>query len=245
MTGSESEMSDWRVLVPVQVLEGQTVSESIAELLSTVPVVVLGYHVLPEQTPPGQARMQFEQQAQTKLDDLAAEFREAGGAADTRLVFTHDQEQTFDRIAAETDCQTVLIPNPAPDVRRLLVPLRGEVDVDRVASFVTALIGDRQIDVTCYHVAASETETNAGQALVDRAATVLRDEGIPDDAIATEVVVSDTPVRAIATAAAEYDAIVMGESEPSLRTFLFGEAAEQVATQSLGPVLVVRRPEAS
>ena len=33
-------------------------------------VTVLGYHVLPEQTAPGQARLQFEEQAQKKLDDL-------------------------------------------------------------------------------------------------------------------------------------------------------------------------------
>jgi hypothetical protein len=49
--------------VPVAILKGETVPDAVVELLSTLPVVVLGYHVLPEQTAPGQARMQFEDQA--------------------------------------------------------------------------------------------------------------------------------------------------------------------------------------
>jgi hypothetical protein len=49
------------------------------------------------------------------------------------------------------------------------------------------------------------------------------------------------PLEAIATAAAEYDALVMGETDPSLTTFVFGMPAEQIAERFLGPVLVVQR----
>jgi nucleotide-binding universal stress UspA family protein len=231
----------WRVLVPVEVLEGETIPGSVADLLGTLPVVILGYHVLPEQTAPGQARMQFEEQAQGKLDDLAAAFREAGGDAETRLVFTHDEEQTLDRVAEETGCGAILVPNSAPGIKRLLVPLRGEVDVARVTAFTAALIDDRDIAVTLSHVAASEAGVEAGESMVADAAARLRDAGIPAGAIATEVAASGTPVQTIADAAADHDAVVMGESEPSLRSFLFGETSEQVAARSLGPVVVVRR----
>ncbi|MEF8814023.1 MAG: hypothetical protein V5A55_09425 [Halovenus sp.] len=37
-----------------------------------------------------------------------------------------------------------------------------------------------------------------------------------------------------------YDAIVMGESDPSVKTLLFGTRAEQVAEQFLGPVFVIQ-----
>lgn len=231
---------DWRVLVPVEVLEGETVSEAVTEALSTLPVVVLGYHVLPEQTAPGQARLQFEDQAQGKLDVLAASFREAGGDADTRLVFTHDEEQTIDRVADETGCNVVLIPNPSGEIERLLVPLRGEVDVDRITAFVATLVGDRDIGVTLLHVAEGGEVTPGGQSLVDGGAARLRDLGV--SGVGTTVTTAETPRQAIALAAADHDAVVMGESEPSLRSFLFGEPAEQVAAQSLGPVVVVRRP---
>lgn len=236
--------STWKVLVPVEILKGETVPESVIELLATCPVVILGYHVLPEQTPPGQARIQFEDQAQSKLKDLAMAFREAGGDSETRLVFTHDEEQTLDRVANETGCEAILIPNSAPDIKQLLVPLRGEVNVARVAAFVAALIGDRDIAVTFFHVTDSEEGTSTGQSMVDDAAAQLRDHGVQADAIATGVTVAGTPVQAIATAAADHDAVVMGESEPSLRSFLFGEVSEQVAARSFGPVIVVRRQRA-
>lgn len=230
----------WTVLVPVEVLKGETVPEAVIELLSTLPVVVLGYHVLPEQTPPGQARMQFEEQAQAKLDDLAAAFREAGGDAETRLVFTHDEEQTLNRVADETGCKAILIPNPAPRVERLLVPLRGEVDLARITAFVAATVGDRDIEITLYHVTETDDGVAEGEEMVEDATGLLRERGVAADAITGDVTVTGTPLQTIAAAAADHDAVVMGESEPSFRTFLFGEASEQVAAHSLGPVIVVR-----
>jgi nucleotide-binding universal stress UspA family protein len=237
--------SDWRVLVPVEILEGETVPDSVVDLLAALPVVVLGYHVLPEQTPPGQARMQFKQRAQGSLNDLAAAFAEAGGDAETRLVFTHDEEQTTDRIADETGCEALLVSNPAPDIERLLVPLRGEVDIPRITELVAALIDDRDIAVTLFHVATSGAKTEAGESMVSDAAARLRDGGVPAGGIETEVRVSGAPVETITTAATDHDAIVMGEREPSPGSFLFGEKSEQVAARSLGPVVVVRRARPS
>ncbi|MFC6825788.1 universal stress protein [Halopelagius fulvigenes] len=233
---------DWTVLVPLEVLEGEAVPDTVVELLSTLSVVVLGYHVLPEQTPPGQARMQFEDRAQSILDDVASDFREAGSACETRLVFTHDEEQTMNRVADETGCGAILVPNPSSRVERVLVPLRGEVDVARVTSFVASMLGGRDVGVTLYHVADDEASEPAGRSMVEGAATRLRERGVPSAGIETEVAVSGAPVRTIAAAAADHDVVVMGESEPSLRSFLFGETAEQVAAQSFGPVVVVRRP---
>jgi nucleotide-binding universal stress UspA family protein len=232
---------EWKVLVPVEVLEGESVPETVAELLATVPVVVLGYHVLPEQTPPDQARLQFEERAQAALEDLAAQFRAAGGDAETRLVFTHDEEQTLTRVADETGCGAYLIPNPTGDVERLLVPVGGEVDLDRLARFAEALVGGRSVLVTLYHVAATDEGRRAGEEVVAEAATRLHEAGLPADRIRTSVVVSDTPVQTVATAAEGHDAVVMGESAPSLRALLFGATSEQVASRSLGPVVVVRR----
>lgn len=233
----------WPVLVPVDILEGETVPESVIDLLARVPVVLLGYQVLPEQTPPGQARIQFEDQAQSKLEVLADAFDEAGERPETRLVFTHDEEQTLDRVAEEAGCQAILIPNPAPDITRLLVPLRGEADVTRISTFVAALSGDRDISVTLFHVAETEDESATGEARLEAAKRTLNEHGIDPGAINTEAAISEFPVETITTAATEYDAAVMGASEPSLQSILFGERAEQVAARSLGPVVVVRRAE--
>jgi len=48
------------VLVPIRVLEGESIPEGVPELLADAHVVLLGYHVVPDQTATGQARMQFE-----------------------------------------------------------------------------------------------------------------------------------------------------------------------------------------
>lgn len=229
-----------RVLVPVAVLEGETVPDSIATLLGTLPVVVLGYHVLPEQTPPGQARLQFEDRAQTKVDELAALFREAGNAVETRLVFTHDREQTVDRVAEETGCEAVLVPNPAASVERLLVPLGGSADAPRIAAFVADVVGDRPIEVTLLRVVGDESGVEAGRAALAETATTLRERGLR---VTETVEVAATPVEVIADAADVHDAVVMGEGEPSLRSFVFGEKADRVADRSLGPVIVVRSPD--
>jgi nucleotide-binding universal stress UspA family protein len=234
-------MSEWKVLVPVEVLEGETIPESVVDLLGVLPVVVLGYHVLPEQTAPGQARLQFEEQAQKKLDDLAEDFGESGSSTEIRLVFTHDEEQTLDRVADETGCNAILIPNPAPDVERLLVPLRGDVDVERVVAFVAALIDGRDVGVTLYTVGKNDDQAAIGRDLIDTASEHLVELGVPEERIETTVDVSDTPIQAITAAAVDHDAVVMGEREPSLQSFLFGEESEQVAERSLGPVVVVRR----
>lgn len=235
-----SDATDWTVLVPVAVLEGETVPDALVDLLANLPVVVLGYHVVPEQTAPGQARLQFEDRAGAKLDDLADAFRAAGGDAETRLVFTHDEEQTVDRVAAETGSDVVLAPNPTGPVERVLVPLGGAVDVERIGAFLAALLAGTDVAVTLFHVAPDEASVADGEAILDGAAEALVAGGVADGRIDREVAVDDRPLVAISDAATDHDVVVMSESAPSLRSFIFGEAAERIADRSLGPVLVVR-----
>ena len=151
-----------RVLVPVAVLEGGAVSPGLMSLLGTVDVTVLGYHVLPEQTPPDQARLQFGERATAALEDLSEEFRAAGGDADHRLVFTHDREQTIQRVAGEADADAFAISGTTGDVDRILVSLSGDVDVDRILSFVEALVADRAIGVTLFLAAGDQMPDDAG-----------------------------------------------------------------------------------
>jgi nucleotide-binding universal stress UspA family protein len=222
-----------RVLVPVEILEGESVSYGLMNLLGTMDVTVLGYHVLPEQTPPDQAREQFEERAVSALDDLAEEFREAGGDAESRLVFTHDREQTVDRVADDVNARAYALTGATGDVNRLLVPIAGDVAVDRILEFVTELVGDRDITVTLFLA----SEADGADALLEKAADRLEKAGITTE---TDLVVSGQPFEALINAVPGHDAIVIGERAPSLSTFLRGDEAERVAAASVGPVLVVR-----
>lgn len=226
-----------RVLVPVAVLEGETVSPGLMTLLGTVDVTVLGYHVLPEQTPPDQARLQYEARATDALEDLTEEFRTAGGAADYRLVFTHDREQTINRVATEIDARALAISGMTGDVDQILVPLSGDVAVERILSFVEALVGDRDIGVTLF--LATENE-DADTEPLDTAAAALRGSGI---SVRTMAVAGTSPFAALIDEVPGHDVIVMGERAPSFRSLVFGEESERVASESVGPVLVVRHDE--
>ena len=223
-----------RVLVPVEVLEGESVSYGLMDLLGTMDVTVLGYHVLPEQTPADQARQQYEERALSALDDIAAEFREAGGAAVSRLVFTHDREQTVERVTEETAARAYAINGATGDVERLLVALSDGVVIDRIVDFVAELVGDRDIGITLFLASEAEAAADRLQASADR----LREAGVN---VSTNRVVSDRPFEALVEAVPGHDAVVVGESAPSLLEFLLGEESERLAAASVGPVLVVRR----
>jgi nucleotide-binding universal stress UspA family protein len=222
-----------RVLVPVEVLEGKTVSPGLMNLLGTVDVTVLGYHVLPEQTPPDQARLQFEDRATDALEDLRQEFQAAGGDADHRLVFTHEREQTISRIADEVGAGAFAISGMTGTVERLLVALSGDVAVDRILSFLTELVGDRDIGVTLFLAG----DSDAASERLDAAAEQLDAAGLD---VRTAQATNSPPLEALVDAAVGHDAIVMGEKAPSLSSLVFGDEADRVAAASVGPVLVVR-----
>jgi nucleotide-binding universal stress UspA family protein len=228
------------VLIPVRVLERESIPEGVPELLTNAHVVLLGYHVVPDQTATGQARDQFEDQATRRLDDLTAILEHAGATVESHLVFTHDAQTTIDRATAEHDCLAVLIPNATRPLEEVLVAVRGLAGADRFVRLVGGLFGPEDVDVTLFHVA-EESESDADVAeLLDEIATRLSEAGVPEASIATQSSRGDDHRGTIVDAADDYDAIVMGESDPSVTTFLFGMTADQVAREFLGPVFVVQ-----
>lgn len=230
------------VLVPVRVLEGDTVPDVLVSFLAPARVVVLGYHVLPEQTPTEQASMQFEARAQAAVDDIAASFVDAGGDPETRVVFTHDREQTIERVAAEAGVTATLLPNPAGGVSEILVPLRGTIDDDRLADLVATLADETHERVTLWGLAAAGSGFDADAAVAD-AADRLRKRGVTPAQITTETATTDTPIRDIVERSADADVVVMGESDEAILDALFGDDAERVAEGAVAPVLVVRNRE--
>ena len=218
-----------RVLVPVEILDGETVPPGLIDLLAPADVTVLGYHVLPEQTPPDQARAQFGERAAEALDGLTAKFRAAGGEADHRLVFTHERRQTIDRIAEETGSAAYAVGGATGDVDDLVVTLSGEINAAAVVEFVVSLVAGRAIRVTLYGAG------DVGDRL-ETAERALADAGIEAGTVHHEVDGFEGLVETVAG----HDAVVMGERAPSLGSLLFGEAPERIAAASVGPVLVVK-----
>lgn len=232
------------ILVPIRVLEGESVPEGVPELLANAHVVLLGYHVIPEQTAPGQAQMQFEERATQRLDEYERIFEEAGATVERRLVFTHDGQKTIDRTIAEHDCMAVLVPTATGPVEDVLVAVRGAVGVDRLARVVAGVFGDTDAGVTLYHVADEDETDDDIQTLLGGVADRLAEFGVDASTVETRIERDRDTLDAIVDVADTFDAVVMGESDPSLATFVFGMPADQVADRFLGPVLVVQRAAA-
>lgn len=226
------------VLVPVAVLEGEALSEALVDRLSNVEVTLLGYHELPDQTATEQAHEQFTEQVQQTLDEYVALFEAHGGTVDPRVVFTHDAPETFERIAIEEDLAAILVPNPAPAIERILVPIRGAATLEPLLRMTTALSDDAEIEL--FHVVASEDARGDGDQLLSTAADRLAAEDVDRDRISQQLTITETPIRAITEAAIDAGLVVIGEAEPSVADIVFGDAADRIAEGSASPVVIVR-----
>jgi hypothetical protein len=229
------------VLVPLRVLEGESVPAALVDALVPVPVILLGYHVVPEQTAPGQARLQFEERGTGELDDLRSAFEAAGGRAETRLVFTHDATATIERVAVEEGAGSILLSNPATAVERVLVAVASTISLDRIADAVAPLVVGGDLTVTVYHAAGTTADAEAAAPVLDEFAARLVDRGVDGGAIDRRVDVTETPIHDVSALAGEFDLVVVGESEPELLDRVFGDRTERVAEESVTPTLVVRR----
>jgi len=229
------------VLVPIRVLDGESIPEGVPELLSNATVFLLGYHVVPDQTATGQARMQFEERANKRLDKHESILEAAGATVERRLVFTHDAQKTLDRMSDEAHCLAVLVPNETRPPDDVLVAVRGTAGVGRIAQVVAGLFSSTDVTVTLYHVGETNETDDDIETFLDGVRDRLVKLGMDTSAVDTRVDPEAKRLGAIATAAEEYDALVMGESDPSLATFVFGMPAEQIAGRFDGPVLVVQR----
>lgn len=234
-------MSD-RILVPVDVLEGGTVTTAVARFLAPADLLVLGYHEFPEQTTPEQANVQFEDRARDTLAEIAAIFEADAASVATTLAFTNDREQTFDRVASDEGCAAVLIPNPTDVIEDVLVTIHGPVNPARIGSVAGPLLAAADADVTILYVAETMEEASKADGDVARARTVLTDAGVDDGAIDEQREVSGTPTEFVADATTDYDVVVMGKAAASVRSLVFGDPGIRVANESLGPALIVHPP---
>lgn len=240
MTGDLAIREPPRLLVPLEVLEGETVAGPLVEFLTPAEVVLLGYHVLPEQTPAEQASMQFEDRAQAAVEDIAELFREAGREVETRVAFTHDRDQTLERVADEVGATAVVLPNPTGEIQDVLVPIRGAIDGDRLADLVATLLAGTTGSVTLWGIAGGVADFDA-EGAVERTAESLVDRGLPESQVATETTTAEFPVGAIVDRSDEFDLIVMGAGGEGVFAPLFGDPSERVAEGAVAPVIVVRQ----
>ncbi len=238
MTQSVSEAT---ILVPIDTSDPGTPSAALVELLSPHSVVVLGYYPVPDQSSADQLRAQFGEDAEAELDAITDRFADGGADADSVLVFTKNQSKTIDRVAADYEADAVLTANPVEDrLDRILVPIRGNENLDEILDFVATLLAESEATATLFNVATSDDAASQGELIVRGACDRLTDSGVDPDRVDWKQERDPSASTAIIDAAGAFDLLVAGETEPSLRDRILGNVTNTVIEASPQPVLIVR-----
>ncbi len=230
-----------RILLPVRPLTDEIPPPALIELLGQAHVILLGYHQLPGQTAPSQARNQFGDQAVEALEAMADDLREVGAEVEHRMVFTQDARQTTARVAQEAQAEAVVFPEATIPVEKLLLPMRGSINLEHLISFTASLVRDTDIVVTLAHVLSDEAEASQAELMLHGARDKMIRAGIPQTRVQELVLFSEQPIDALAEAGLDHQVIVMGETEPSLTSLLLGTFHERVDERFDGPMIVVRK----
>ena len=229
------------VLIPVAALQGESLSAAVVDLLSSVEVTLVGLHEVPDQTALEQARDQYGHRLRRRLSAYASLFPPDAKPVTSRTVFTHAPQKTIERIAIQEDSTAILLVNPAPVVDRVLVPIRGPVNLDQLTTMTAEVVDGTDAEVLLFHAARKEADRESGVELLSTAADQLATAGVDPGRIDTQVTVTRSPLRAITTAADDAEFVIIGERKPSLAERIFGDVADRLATSTDGPVLVVRK----
>ncbi|MFW6448154.1 MAG: universal stress protein [Halobacteriota archaeon] len=224
-----------RVLVPVAVLEGETLPPSTVTLLGGSHVVLLGYHEVPEQTPPGQAQLQFEERATDILESMVGDLEAAGAVVESVVAFTQSAEDTIERIWTEEDCDARLVVQPHGPLESVILAVTPELDPERVVGVTLDVLGGGDWSVTLIDAGRSVDAAD-----VEATRRALVDAGVDEGRIEVADPEANRPVPRIVEAAAMADLVVMAEPGSDLEEALLGDSARRVAKGYVGPVLVVR-----
>ena len=230
---------DLRILAPIDVSETEQPALSVIDRLGPVEVVLLGYFPVPDQAEPALIREEYGQAATERLDAVAAAHGDPGEV----LVFTHDREATIDRVADEYDCDAVLTAGGTGALDRVLVPLRGDVNVDRILSVVADLLLAGEETATLFHSVAEGTDPSGGELLLMGAVDRLVEYGVDRDRVDWRLAEGGDPRTDIVELGGEYDLVVLGETEPPLRERIIGEVLSGIIDGLEVPALVVRDVE--
>lgn len=231
---------DSTILVPVDVSVTEPPDQGILELLRPVNVVVLGYYTVPQQTAPAHLKQDREAEAATRLDDIVTQFESTEHEVEGVLVFTKDRQDSIDRVADQHDCDAVLLPGETGTVERILVPLRGDVNLERIVSLVGDLVRASDATVTLFHSIAEGDDPSQGEFILRGAADRLSEEGVDRDRLDWELSAGSDPKAAIVGLADEYDLIILGETEPSLRDRIIGTVLTPILDEIEKPAIIVR-----
>jgi nucleotide-binding universal stress UspA family protein len=234
-----AQFGDLTILVPIDVSEPEPSTLDVLDLLGPIEVVVLGYFPVPDQAEPALLREEYGSEAMARLDGVVEHRPELTEV----LVFTHDQRATIDRVADQYDCDAVLTAGDGNAIDRILVPLRGDVNLDRILSVVADLLLAGEETATLFHSVAEDGDASEGELLLVGAVDRLVEYGVDRDRLDWRLSEGSDPRADIVGLGDEYDLVVLGETEPSLRERIIGDTLSRIVDELEVSALIVRDVE--
>jgi len=231
---------DSTILIPVDISVGDPPSQPLIDLCRSVDVVLLGYYPVPNQVAPAQLRQDHEADATRTLSDIANEFRANDTAVTEVLVFTHDRQDTIDRVANEYDCEAILTLGEAERINRVFVPVRGDTNLEQIVSLLAGVMRMSDASITFFHSVAEDSDPSHGEFLVRGAVDRLTEAGIGRERIDWQLSDEESPHVEIIELAREYDLLILGETKPSLRERILGTVPSRIVDEVDKPAFIVR-----
>jgi nucleotide-binding universal stress UspA family protein len=231
------------ILVPVDVTASDRPARPLVDLCRLVDVVLLGYYPVPDQLAPAQLKQDHESDAAATLQEIADRFRASEIDVTDVLVFTHDREDTVDRVANEHDCDAVLVLSETEHVEQVLAPIRGDTNLERIVSLLGTLMQTSDASATFFHSMAEDSDPSHGEFLVRGAADRLAEAGIDRDRIDWQLSEEESPHDEIVELGRTYDLLVLGETRPSLRDRILGAVPTRIVDEVDRPAFIVRNVE--
>ena len=229
------------ILVPFELPDPEPISAVLVDDLAPLNIVAMGHFQVPEQTPTGAARDQFQAEAQAELDEVTAPFRERSPSVRTRVVFGKTRGDAINRVMLEEGCAAELDPAPTEGIDRILVPIPASAEFTRLPEFIEVLCEASTQEITLFHVVEGEELIEQGEQILAYVHEGLLDAGLDDDLVDTRIVEGHDHDEEILAAAADYDAVVMYDAASRIRDRVFGTLPDRIANQTSDPVIMVRR----
>lgn len=229
--------------MPVDISANNLPAQPLTDLCRSVDVVLLGYYPVPDQVAPAQLRQDHGSDATETLGEIADEFRTREIDVTEELVFTHDRRDTIDRVADKYGCDAVLTLGEVKQIERVLVPLRGDTNLEQIVSLLVDIMRMSDVSITFFHSVVEDSDPSHGESLVRGAVDRLDKAGIDRERINWQLSDEPSPNDEIIELAREYDLLVLGETNPSLRERILGTVPSRVVDEVDKPSFIVRNIE--
>lgn len=232
--------TDSTILISIDVSTNSQPAQSIVDLCRSVDVVLIGYYPDQDGTTPTQGRQDRESEATSAVKEIADTFRDDGVDIAETLAFTYYRQDSIDYAAKKYGCDAVLTLGEAECIERILVPIRGDTNLERIIGLLGAAMRGSDASATFFHCIMENSDPTHGEFLVRGAADRLSQAGIDRDRIDWQLSNDDSPEEEIIRLGEKHDLLVLGETEPSLRDRIFGSVPTRIVDEVDTPAFVVR-----